>query len=92
MIKHFKIVLTIIILFIFGYVTPIWAFIEKENKSDSSTKDIIHVIGHAHMDMNWLWPYSETMKMAIDNLRQAVAFMEEYPDYKISRYVICSNI
>lgn len=44
-------------------------------------EDSIHVIGHAHMDMNWLWTYSETMQMCNDNLRQVVAFMEEYPDY-----------
>jgi len=43
--------------------------------------DTIQVVGHAHMDMNWLWTYSETMKMCNDNLRQAVAFMKEYPDY-----------
>lgn len=45
------------------------------------TKDTIHVVGHAHMDMNWLWTYSETMKMCNDNLRQTVAFMDEFPDY-----------
>ena len=45
--------------------------------------DSIHVVGHAHMDMNWLWTYSETMQMCNDNLRQAVAFMKEYPDYKM---------
>ena len=44
-------------------------------------KDTIHVVGHAHMDMNWLWTYSETMKMANDNLRQTVAFMDEFPDF-----------
>jgi len=33
------------------------------------------------MDMNWLWTYFETMKMCNDNLRQAVAFMDEFPDY-----------
>jgi alpha-mannosidase len=43
--------------------------------------DTIQVVGHAHMDMNWLWTYSETMKMCNDNLRQAVAFMAEFPDY-----------
>lgn len=48
---------------------------------DVSKKDTIHVVGHAHMDMNWLWTYSETMKMCNDNLRQAVAFMKEFPDY-----------
>ncbi|MDR2763462.1 MAG: glycosyl hydrolase-related protein, partial [Tannerella sp.] len=44
-------------------------------------KDTVFLIGHAHMDMNWLWTTSETMKMAQDNLRQAVAFMEEFPGY-----------
>lgn len=43
--------------------------------------DTIHVVGHAHMDMNWLWTYSETMKMCNDNLRQAVTFMDEFHDY-----------
>ncbi len=46
-----------------------------------STKDTIQVVGHAHMDMNWLWTYSETMQMCNDNLRQVVAFMKEFPDY-----------
>ncbi len=48
---------------------------------DDFSKDTIHVVGHAHMDMNWLWTYFETMKMCNDNLRQVVAFMDEYPDY-----------
>ena len=46
-------------------------------------KDTTHVVGHAHMDMCWLWGYSETMKMCLDNLRQTVAFMDEFPDYKL---------
>ncbi len=46
-----------------------------------SKRDTIHVVGHAHMDMNWLWTYSETMKMCNDNLRQVVAFMDEFPDF-----------
>ena len=45
--------------------------------------DTLHLVGHAHMDMNWLWTLSETQKMANDNLRQAVAFMKEYPDYHL---------
>lgn len=53
---------------------------QVENRQSFET-DTIHVIGHAHMDMNWLWTYSETMQMCNDNLRQVVAFMEEYPDY-----------
>ena len=51
-----------------------------ENTPDLSS-DTIHIIGHAHMDMNWLWPYAETKKMMHDNFRQVVAFMEAFPDY-----------
>src|ERR1035437_894909 len=52
-----------------------------QKKKSKVVADTIHVIGHAHMDMNWLWTYSETMQMCNDNLRQVVAFMDEYPDY-----------
>jgi alpha-mannosidase len=55
----------------------------QKNKATKAkpVADTIQVIGHAHMDMNWLWTYSETMQMCNDNLRQVVAFMKEYPDY-----------
>ena len=64
---------------------------------DVSKKDTIHIVGHAHMDMNWLWTYSETMKMCNDNLRQAVAFMKEFPDYtmvqsQVSVYEFVKNV
>jgi alpha-mannosidase len=51
-----------------------------KNAPDLS-KDTIHIIGHAHMDMNWLWPYPETRKMMHDNFRQVIALMDKYPDY-----------
>ena len=53
----------------------------QKAKSKPVFADTIHVIGHAHMDMNWLWTYSETMQMCNDNLRQTVAFMDEFPDF-----------
>ena len=53
----------------------------SDEDTNAYQKDTIHIVGHAHMDMNWLWTYSETMKMCNDNLRQTVAFMEEYPDF-----------
>lgn len=54
---------------------------KKPVKLNGQSSDTIHVVGHAHMDMNWLWTYSETMQMCNDNLRQVVAFMKEFPDY-----------
>ncbi len=58
-----------------------WNGIPWRNTNVPLSKDTIHVIGHAHMDMNWLWTYSETMQMCNDNLRQTVAFMDEFPDF-----------
>ena len=70
----------IVILILAGTICSPWG-IYAQKKNVGQPKDAIHVVGHAHMDMNWLWTYSETMKMCNDNLRQAVAFMQEYPDY-----------
>jgi len=55
--------------------------VQAQGRNVAKPKDTIHIVGHAHMDMNWLWTYSETMKMCNDNLRQTVAFMNEFPDY-----------
>jgi len=55
---------------------------KKDTKARVLTKkDTVHIVGHAHQDMNWLWTYGETMKMCNDNLRQTVEFMEEFPDF-----------
>ncbi len=70
----------IIVLILIGMICcP--AGMQAQRRNASQVRDTIHVVGHAHMDMNWLWTYSETMKMCNDNLRQAVAFMDEFPDY-----------
>ena len=53
----------------------------QQDTAEPGPEDTIHIVGHAHMDMSWLWDYFETMKMCNDNLRQTVAFMEEYPDF-----------
>ena len=78
---------TLAIIILLVICLPFWSLaVEKGSNAKRETalapkEDTIHVVGHAHMDMNWLWTYSETMKMANDNLRQTVAFMDEFPDY-----------
>ena len=66
-----------ILILIIGSVSSVYG----QKRSTVQVRDTIHVAGHAHMDMNWLWTYSETMQMCNDNLRQVVAFMDEFPDY-----------
>jgi alpha-mannosidase len=82
------IISTLAIIFGCAIYLPAWTqAVEKGEKAVRKSnvapipRDTIHVIGHAHMDMNWLWTYSETMKMCNDNLRQTVAFMDEFPDF-----------
>lgn len=54
---------------------------ESIKNAPDLSKDTIHIIGHAHMDMNWLWPYSETRKMTHDNIRQDIALLDKFPDF-----------
>ena len=70
-----------ILLIFLVLVIDSYSSVYGQKKPTITTKDTIHVVGHAHMDMNWLWTYSETMQMCNDNLRQVVAFMDEYPDF-----------
>jgi alpha-mannosidase len=74
-------ILSIFILLVISSFSFVYGQEKKVKIKNKMNGDTIHVVGHAHMDMNWLWTYSETMQMCNDNLRQVVAFMNEYPDY-----------
>ncbi|MFD0716565.1 alpha-mannosidase [Paenibacillus sp. GCM10027626] len=39
----------------------------------------IHLIAHAHIDMNWLWPWSETVSLIIRDFEAMLDIMEQYP-------------
>ncbi|MCX4362971.1 MAG: glycosyl hydrolase-related protein [Clostridia bacterium] len=39
-------------------------------------------IGHAHIDLAWLWPIRETKRKAARTFATALHNMEKYPDYK----------
>ena len=47
--------------------------------------DTAYLVGHAHIDMNWLWTWRETVQSCQDTFRQAVAFMREFPDFRFSQ-------
>ena len=38
-------------------------------------------IGHAHIDMNWMWGYDETVAVTLDTLRTMLDLMREYPQF-----------
>ncbi len=41
----------------------------------------ITAIGHAHMDLGWLWPIRETHRKGARTFATVLANMERYPDY-----------
>jgi len=45
----------------------------------------IHCIGHAHIDMNWLWSWPETVAMVNDTFSTVDRLMEEFPGFKFSQ-------
>ena len=41
----------------------------------------ISAVGHAHMDLAWLWPIRETIRKGARTFSTALALMDRYPDY-----------
>lgn len=41
----------------------------------------VSAIGHAHLDVAWLWPLRETVRKCARTFSTALALMKEYPDY-----------
>ncbi len=41
----------------------------------------IYSVGHAHIDLGWLWPVRETKRKGGRTFATALRMMEEYPDY-----------
>jgi alpha-mannosidase len=41
----------------------------------------ISAVGHAHMDLGWLWPIRETKRKGARTFSTAIANMEKYPQY-----------
>ncbi len=40
---------------------------------------------HAHIDMNWMWPWNETVAITLDTFRTMLDLMNEYPEFTFSQ-------
>jgi len=47
----------------------------------NASADRVSAIGHAHMDVAWLWPLRETVRKIRSTFASALRLMEEYPEY-----------
>lgn len=55
-----------------------------ELQQDAKKYKIIFA-GHAHIDMNWMWGYQETVNLTIDTFQTMLNLMEEYPKFTFSQ-------
>ena len=42
-------------------------------------------VGHAHIDMNWMWGWQETVAVTLSTLQTVLNLMEEYPAFTFSQ-------
>lgn len=48
-------------------------------------KYTIHCVGHAHIDMNWMWSWPETVAIVNDTFATVLKLMDQYPAFKFSQ-------
>ena len=53
---------------------------------ESATKEYeVILVGHAHIDMNWMWSYNETVAATLATFRTVLDIMRQYPDFCFSQ-------
>ena len=45
----------------------------------------VRCIGHAHIDMNWMWGLQETAAATVNTFRTMLRLMEEYPEFTFAQ-------
>lgn len=45
----------------------------------------VHMVGHAHIDLNWLWPMDETIRICGRDFNTITRLLEKYPDFHFSQ-------
>ena len=43
------------------------------------------MVGHAHIDMNWMWRYDETVSITLDTFRTVLNLMQEFPEFTFAQ-------
>lgn len=53
--------------------------------SEEAKKYTVIYAGHAHIDMNWMWGWQETVAITLSTLRTVLNLMKEYPQFTFSQ-------
>ena len=64
--------------------TPTPAMNRAASRSEARQRNVLHIIGHSHIDAAWLWPWRDGESEAINTFRSALDRMEEFPEFRFS--------
>ncbi len=53
--------------------------------STIAKKYSVYCIGHAHIDMNWMWSWPETVAVTNDTFRTVLKLLDEFPQLRFSQ-------
>jgi len=51
----------------------------------AAKKLVIHCVGHAHIDMNWMWSWPETVSVTVDTVTTVLRLLDEFPAFVFSQ-------
>ena len=52
---------------------------------EAAKEYVIYCCGHAHIDMNWMWSWPETVSVTYDTFATMDKLMDEFPDFCFSQ-------
>ena len=53
--------------------------------SEDAKSFTLHCISHAHIDMNWMWRFDETVAITLDTFRTMLDLLGEYPMFTFAQ-------
>lgn len=53
--------------------------------AETAKRYTVLCVGHAHIDMNWMWRYDETVSVTLDTFRTVLNLMQEYPQFTFAQ-------
>jgi alpha-mannosidase len=61
-----------------------WAHAKLEGLRPWLQQFTIRAVGNSHIDMAWLWPWTETVEVVRNTFTSVLDLMREYPDFKFT--------
>lgn len=69
-----------------GWWQGVEPVIDQLAKLTPKAKDyVVHAAAHSHIDMNWLWPWEDTVDVIQRDFRTVDQLMDRYPDFRFSQ-------